>query len=142
LNFTNSHPPNKCSAWRMLRPIETGPGGNSITEPDHPNSKLPPGLRFLFRFPAHHRKLPLQTCALMKRLLTLCLLAGTWTLHAAQVTLGPHTFTLPDGFTIELVANTPLVDRPIEADFDDQGRLYVTDSSGSNDKSDKQLAEK
>src|SRR5437899_10746948 len=59
-----------------------------------------------------------------------------------QVKLNGHTFTLPDGFEIELVAGPPLVNRPIEADFDEQGRLYVTDSSGSNDKVDKQLAEK
>ena len=40
------------------------------------------------------------------------------------------------------VAGPPLVDRPITADFDEQGRLYVADSSGSNDKVEKQLAEK
>ena len=44
-----------------------------------------------------------------------------------------HTFTLPDGFEIELRRETPLVDRPITASFDEQGRLYVADSSGSND---------
>jgi putative membrane-bound dehydrogenase-like protein len=43
---------------------------------------------------------------------------------------------------VELVAGPPLVDRPITADFDEQGRLYVTDSSGSNDKPDKQLQDK
>jgi putative membrane-bound dehydrogenase-like protein len=59
---------------------------------------------------------------------------------AAEFRIGAHT--LPEGFTIELVAASPLVDRPIEADFDDKGRLYVTDSSGSNDKVEKQLAEK
>ncbi len=48
------------------------------------------------------------------------------------VTLNGHTFTLPAGFTIELAARPPLVDRPIVADFDDEGRLYVADSSGSN----------
>ena len=53
-----------------------------------------------------------------------------------KVTLNGHTFTLPAGFTIELVAGPPLVDRPIVADFDEQGRLYVADSSGSNDKVD------
>lgn len=61
---------------------------------------------------------------------------------AAEFQIGAHKFTLPDGFTIELVASSPLVDRPIEADFDEKGRLYVTDSSGSNDKIEKQLAEK
>ena len=48
----------------------------------------------------------------------------------------------PTGFTIERIAGPPLVDRPITAAFDDQGRLYVADSSGSNDNVKKQLAEK
>ena len=61
---------------------------------------------------------------------------------AAQFNLGPHNFTVPDGFTVEIAAPPSLVPRPIEADFDEQGRLYVTDSSGSNDKVVKQLADK
>ena len=60
-------------------------------------------------------------------------------LRGADVRIDGKTFTLPDGFTIEKVAASPLVDRPIEADFDDQGRLYVTDSSGSSAKPDAQL---
>src|SRR5690348_17217567 len=59
-----------------------------------------------------------------------------------QVKLNGHTFTLPADFDIELAAGPPLVDRPIVADFDEQGRLYVADSSGSNDNVQKQLAEK
>ena len=51
--------------------------------------------------------------------------------QAGEVKIDGKTFTLPDGFTIERVAASPLVDRPIEADFDEQGNLYVTDSSGS-----------
>lgn len=62
--------------------------------------------------------------------------------QAAVFTIGPHQFTVPDGFTVELVAGPPLVDRPISADFDELGRLYVTDSSGSNDPVNKQLEEK
>lgn len=58
------------------------------------------------------------------------------------VSLGVHNFTLPVGFEIELVAGPPLVDRPIHADFDVQGRLYVCESSGTNDKVEKQLADK
>ena len=50
--------------------------------------------------------------------------------------------TVPPGFVVERVAGPPLVDRPIVADFDDDGRLYVADSSGSNDKVEQQLAEK
>lgn len=49
------------------------------------------------------------------------------------------TFTLPEGFTIELAAGPPLVERPITADFDEQGRLYVSDSSGTNDPVKKQI---
>jgi putative membrane-bound dehydrogenase-like protein len=56
-----------------------------------------------------------------------------------QVQLNGHTFTLPLGFEIELAAAPPLVDRPIVADLDEQGRLYVADSSGSNDRVDQQL---
>ena len=62
--------------------------------------------------------------------------------HAVEVTLGQAVFTVPDGFTVERVAGPPLVDRPITASFDEQGRLYVADSSGSNDPVQKQLAEK
>ncbi|MGH7223066.1 MAG: PVC-type heme-binding CxxCH protein, partial [Gemmataceae bacterium] len=50
-----------------------------------------------------------------------------------QIKLNGHTFTLPSEFDIELAAGPPLVDRPIVADFDEQGRLYVADSSGSNE---------
>ena len=63
-------------------------------------------------------------------------------LAAVEVTLGETVFTVPDGFTVERVAGPPLVDRPITASFDEQGRLYVSDSSGSNDPVKKQLAEK
>ena len=70
------------------------------------------------------------------------LFATALSASAASFTIGPHHFTLPNGFTIELAAPSSLVPRPIEADFDEQGRLYVTDSSGSNDKVEKQLAEK
>ncbi|MEO2046717.1 MAG: PVC-type heme-binding CxxCH protein [Pirellulales bacterium] len=51
-------------------------------------------------------------------------------------------FHIPPGFQLELVAKPPLVDRPIHATFDDQGRLYVTDSSGTNDKVQVQLENK
>jgi putative membrane-bound dehydrogenase-like protein len=75
--------------------------------------------------------------------------AAAWALRAQppaatthQVRLNGHTFTLPVGFEIELAAGPPLVNRPIVADFDDEGRLYVADSSGSNDNVNKQLQEK
>ncbi len=58
------------------------------------------------------------------------------------IRLNGHNFTLPDGFTIELVAGPPLVNRPITADFDEEGRLYVSDSSGSNEPVKVQLEKK
>lgn len=60
----------------------------------------------------------------------------------AEIQLSKHRFSVPDGFEIELIAGPPLVNRPIEADFDELGRLYVTDSSGSNEKVQKQLETK
>ena len=51
-----------------------------------------------------------------------------------SIKLNGQMFTLPEGFEIELVAGPPQVERPIVAAFDDKGRLYVCDSSGSNEK--------
>ncbi len=60
--------------------------------------------------------------------------------HTVQ--LNGQTFTLPAGFTVEQVAGPPLADRPIVADFDELGRLYVADSSGSNEPVNIQLEKK
>ncbi|MDX1962118.1 MAG: HEAT repeat domain-containing protein [Pirellulales bacterium] len=62
--------------------------------------------------------------------------------HLHTIALNGHNFTLPAGFTIEQVTTTDLVPRPIVADFDEQGRLYVADSSGSNDPVETQLEKK
>ena len=40
--------------------------------------------------------------------------------------------TVPDGYVVERIAASPLVERPIMACFDEQGRLYVGDSAGVN----------
>src|SRR5438093_7917885 len=61
---------------------------------------------------------------------------------AAQFKFAHQTLSVPDGFTVESVAGPPLVNRPVSASFDDEGRLYVTDCSGSNEKPDKQLEQK
>ena len=59
-----------------------------------------------------------------------------------KVTLDGQTFTLADGLHIEQIAGPPLVDRPIAASFDELGRLYVTESSGSNARVYDQLEQK
>jgi putative membrane-bound dehydrogenase-like protein len=61
---------------------------------------------------------------------------------AGEFKLGERTLRVPEGFIVERMAGPPLVDRPITAAFDEQGRFYVADSSGSNDNVQKQLAEK
>jgi len=78
-------------------------------------------------------KLPVACLAL---LLPLCLPPNA---SAAQFKIGAHQFTVPDGFVIERVATMELAPRPVSASYDDKGRLYVTDSSGSNDKPSEQL---
>jgi putative membrane-bound dehydrogenase-like protein len=62
--------------------------------------------------------------------------------RAGEFVLGDHRFTLPDGLEIEKVAEAPHVLRPVHADFDEVGRLYVADSSGSNAPVQQQLEEK
>lgn len=74
--------------------------------------------------------------------LALAVLALPGATPAAEFKFPNHTFTVPDGFVVELVAGPPLVNRPIEADFDEHGRLYVTDAAGTNDKVQKQLEDK
>ena len=58
---------------------------------------------------------------------------------AADFMVNGQRFTVPEGFVVELAAGTNLVQRPVSAGFAADGRLYVTDSSGSNDKPDQQL---
>ncbi|HSH16026.1 MAG TPA: PVC-type heme-binding CxxCH protein, partial [Verrucomicrobiae bacterium] len=62
--------------------------------------------------------------------------------HSAEFSLDGQTFTVPDGFVVERVATPLLTERPITFDFDEQGRMYVAESSGSNDPVQKQLADK
>ena len=70
------------------------------------------------------------------------LVAGPISVRGEEFNLGGRILKVPSGFTIERMAGPPLVDRPITAAFDEDGRLYVADSSGSNDNVQKQLAER
>jgi putative membrane-bound dehydrogenase-like protein len=45
---------------------------------------------------------------------------------------GLAAITLPQGFSVEMAAGAPLIERPMLASFDDRGRLYVADSAGVN----------
>lgn len=58
---------------------------------------------------------------------------------AEKVSIAPHVFTIPEGYTLKCVAAPPLVQRPIHMGFDDSGVLFVTDSSGNTDKAPAQL---
>ena len=81
-------------------------------------------------------RLVLSGCALLS------LLPARGMCQTTSTVIGDQVFTLPQGFEIRLVAGPPLVDRPIVADFDDLGRLYVADSAGVNDKVQVQLETK
>lgn len=53
---------------------------------------------------------------------------------AATFRFGDLPITVPDGFVVERIAAPPLVERPVTVAFDEDGRLYVAESSGSNAK--------
>ena len=55
---------------------------------------------------------------------------------------GPGPITVPDGYVVEVAASPPLVERPMIVDMDEQGRLYVAESSGSNDPVQQQLVDR
>jgi putative membrane-bound dehydrogenase-like protein len=68
----------------------------------------------------------------ISRVLLPALLLPLASLLAADFTIEGRKFTVPDGFTVTRVTDTNLIQRPVSAGFDDQGRLYVTDSDGSS----------
>src|SRR6185295_18215384 len=53
-------------------------------------------------------------------------------LFAALLVQDDPQIQVPDGFVVEKIAGSPLVERPIMACFDEHGRLYVGDSAGVN----------
>lgn len=77
-----------------------------------------------------------------KTIIALTIFVGPAALTAAELTLHGKTFTFPDDYTLSEAALPPLVERPIEASFDDKGRLYLTESSGSNEPAAEQLKKK
>ncbi|MFK5922375.1 MAG: HEAT repeat domain-containing protein [Verrucomicrobiota bacterium] len=61
---------------------------------------------------------------------------------AGEFKFKDQTLTVPEGFKVEQIAGPPLVNRPMEADFDEQGRMFVSDSSGFSGKSEEQYKKK
>jgi glucose/arabinose dehydrogenase len=51
---------------------------------------------------------------------------------SAPVVIDGRRFSVAEGFTVERIATTNQVLRPVNACLDDRGRLYVTDASGSS----------
>ncbi len=83
--------------------------------------------------------LPLPSSALA---LVLAPIAAVAAAPEARFTFPTQTLTVPAGFTVELVAAPPLVNRPISIAFDEQGRLYATDSSGLSERAPVQFEKK
>lgn len=73
--------------------------------------------------------MPTSSVRAIVRLLTSIALAVSAT-TAQEPT--PPTLLVADGFTVELVASPPLVQRPVAMALDERGALYVTDSSGKS----------
>ncbi len=79
--------------------------------------------------------------ACLSSFLALCAcLCSLFAVGAENSSFPPHTFTLPDGYELELAAAPPLVERPIHMYFDEDGSLYVTDSSGDTEVAPLQLS--
>lgn len=77
-----------------------------------------------------------------RSLASLALIALAGGARAASFKFATQTLTVPAGFTVEQVTAPPLVNRPISIAFDDEGRLYATDSSGLSDRAPVQFAQK
>ena len=56
-----------------------------------------------------------------------------------EISFPPHTFRLPKGYAVKQVGVPPFVQRPMHMCFDENGALYVTDSSGDSQKAPVQL---
>ena len=84
-----------------------------------------------------------------KKWLAIAATTAGLTVGAAWLSLRDHApqsaiehISVPPGFEIEIAAAPPLVERPMIVDSDEQGRLYVAESSGSGDPVEQQLAER
>ena len=67
----------------------------------------------------------------MRQLVAICVVLISLQLVTPAWADGPLP-QVPAGFEIEVAVTAPVVERPVMANFDDRGRLYVVDSSGCN----------
>ena len=58
------------------------------------------------------------------------------------VAINGRTLQLAAGLEIEVVAGPPLIERPICADFDEEGRLYVAEAAGTSDRIEEHVRDK
>jgi putative membrane-bound dehydrogenase-like protein len=70
---------------------------------------------------------------LIRLIATFVGVSSVCSIQAVEIQAGKYQFRVPDGFEVEIVAAPPLVKYPICADFDERGRMYVCESSGSVD---------
>ncbi|MCA9262839.1 MAG: c-type cytochrome [Planctomycetales bacterium] len=78
------------------------------------------------------------------RWLALCAVGVSFptTTYTGEVHLHGTAFQIPDHMEFVAAADTSLVERPICVDLDEAGNLYVAESSGTNDRVEKQLEER
>ena len=81
-----------------------------------------------------------MTLRLISSLMVLSILTNS--MVAELVTVAGREFRVPEGFQLQRAVQPGLTLRPIVIDFDDRGRLYVAESSGTNDNVQKQLADR
>ncbi|MGI8966497.1 MAG: DUF7133 domain-containing protein, partial [Limisphaerales bacterium] len=66
----------------------------------------------------------------MNRITSLALILSAVFVFQLQAQIA--ALKVPEGFSIERIAGSPLVEHPMLANFDDRGRLFIADSSGTN----------
>ncbi len=52
--------------------------------------------------------------------------------QASEFNFKDVNITVPDGFTVELAAEPPLVGHPMMACFDEKGRMFISEAAGTN----------
>src|SRR5205085_9419122 len=85
----------------------------------------PPSFRYTRDGGDKPRRSPPSGASPMPRLAALLAVLATGGFHP-RLAAADRPLKVPDGFEVVKVAGPPLVNFPVAADFDEQGRLYVT----------------